>query len=130
MSHSVLRRLVLASMLTFAGIASAAVGTPGKQNYADYALPPVDSFTAFTFHSWTPVSDNQLVVWTQFNEAYLVTVWKSCLDLKFAWNIGIQRTLNSVTKFDKVLVGNDRCPIESIQPIDLKRMKTDREAAR
>lgn len=98
--------------------------------YTDYALAPVERFNAFTLHSWLAVSDHELVVWTTFREAYLLTVWPMCMELPFAQRIAIRRSMGSVTKFDQVLVGRDRCPIERIQPLDLKRMDADRAAMR
>jgi hypothetical protein len=104
---------------------------PEVERYSKYALAPVDSFTAFSFDSWTPLSRTKLVIWPRFNEAYLVTVWDTCFDLNFAQHIGVSRTGASVTKFDKVLVGRHQsCPISEIRPIDLKKMKADREAAK
>jgi hypothetical protein len=36
----------------------------------------------------------------------------------------------SVSRFDKVKVGRDTCPIREIRPIDVKQMKADAAAAR
>jgi hypothetical protein len=33
------------------------------------------------------------------------------------------------SRFDEVIVGDDRCRIETIQPIDLARMNEERDAA-
>ena len=71
---------------------------------------------------------NQVVVWTQINDAYLITVWDSCQDLNFAPRIGIKSIGNTVSRLDSIRVGRDRCPIQEIQPIDVKRYKADRAA--
>ena len=39
---------------------------------AEYAGTPIERFTAFDLDGWTPVSRNQLVVWSGPNEAYLL----------------------------------------------------------
>jgi hypothetical protein len=103
---------------------------PAVERYSKYALAPVDSFVAFRLDSWTALSRNQLLIWPHFNEAYLVTVWDTCFDLPFAERIGVEKTGSSVTKFDKIIVGRDRCPISEIRPIDLKKMKADQAAAK
>ena len=51
------------------------------------------------------------------------------LRLNFANVIGVTSTTNTISKFDKVRVGNDVCPISEIRPIDVKQMKADRRAA-
>ena len=104
-------------------------GDDASQRYVDYAGAPVDHFTAFRLDGWTPVSRNRLVVWNGVNEAYLVTVWDTCRDLQFADHIGVSSTTNTVSHFEHVTVGRDRCPISEIRPIDVKQMKADQAAA-
>lgn len=105
-------------------------GEDASQKYVDYAGAPVDSFTSFNINGWTPVSRDQLVVWTGVNEAYLLKVWNTCQDLQFADRVSITSTTRTISKFEKVRVGRDQCPIEEIRPIDIKQMKADRAAAR
>jgi hypothetical protein len=105
-------------------------GEDTSQKYVDYAGAPVDSFTTFNINGWTPVSRDQLVVWTGVNEAYLLKVWSTCQDLLFAERVAITSTTRTISKFEKVRVGRDQCPIEEIRPIDIKQMKADRAAAR
>jgi hypothetical protein len=89
------------------------------ERYQPYLGAPIDRFVAFRFDSWESVGRNQLVIWTRFNEAYLIKVWDTCRDLVFAQRIGIKSTGSSVTRFDSVRVGPDSCPIEEIRPIDI-----------
>jgi hypothetical protein len=98
--------------------------------YRPYIGAPIDSFTAFRFDGWEVVGRNQVVIWTGVNDAYLVTVWDTCRDLNFVQRIGISSTGHSVSRFETLHVGQDRCPIESIRPIDMHRYKEDRAAAR
>ena len=81
-----------------------------------------------TFEGWTAVEDKQLVVRTAFNKAYLLKVSGFCPDLKFAMTIGVTSFAGQVDKFEKVIVGKDKCLISEIRPIDVTRMKADSKA--
>lgn len=116
--------VALAAVL-FAGCAN----TP-KLNYNEYAGEPVQSFYMPSFDGWTSVSKDQLVVWTSQNKAYLINVTGYCPDLQFANRIAVTSTGSSVDKFEKVIVGRDRCFIDTIRPIDVKQMKEDRKLLR
>lgn len=99
--------------------------------YTDYAGEPVDNITTMRgVDSWTPVSRNQLVIWTGINEAWLLTIWDNCPDLMFAQGVRITQTGRSISRFEKVMVGRDSCPIREIRPVDVKQMRSDRKAAR
>lgn len=98
--------------------------------YRPYVGAPIDNFTAFSFHGWELAGHDQVVIWTGVNEAYLVTVWDTCPNLDFAQGIGISSTNHAVSRSETLRVGRDRCPIESIRPIDIRRYKEDRAAAR
>ncbi|MCS6947203.1 MAG: DUF6491 family protein [Steroidobacteraceae bacterium] len=131
-----MKTLRLIPIFALALLTSACASTIGQmrgespsERYRQYAGEPIERFTAFDITGWTPVSRNELVVWTGVNDAYLVKVWDTCRDLQFAERIGVTRTANSVSKFESVRVGRDRCPINEIRPIDVKQMKADRAAA-
>src|SRR5690349_2063271 len=109
----------------FAGCA-----TNPKLDYTDYAGEPVKSFYMSHFDGWSAVSKDQLVVWTDINKAYLLDVTGYCPDLQYANAIAVTSTANTVDKFEKVIVGKDRCFINTIRPVDLKQMKADRKLMR
>jgi Family of unknown function (DUF6491) len=94
--------------------------------YLNYAGAPVDDFFSFRLDSWEAVSANQLVLWSDVNKAYLLQVWDSCPDLKFAFRIGVTSTAHRISRLDSVSVDHQRCPIVAIRPIDVKKMKADR----
>ena len=99
--------------------------------YTDYAGDPVDTVdTMGRVTGWSSVSRTQLVIWTGLNEAWLIKVWDTCPDLMFSDNISVSRTGSRITKFDRVLVGAERCQITEIRPVDVKQMKADRAAAK
>lgn len=99
-------------------------------SYANYAGEPIERFTAFDIDGWTPVDRNRVVLWTGVNEAFLVKVWDNCRDLQFADAIAVTRTASSVSRFESLRVGADRCPISEIRRVDVKQMRADRRAAR
>jgi hypothetical protein len=108
----------------------AGCATGPKLDYTDYAGEPVRSFYMSSFDGWTVVSKDRLVVWTGLNKAYLLTVTGYCPDLQYANAIAVTSTASTVDKFEKVIVGRDRCFINEIRPLDTKQMKEDRKLLR
>ncbi len=98
-----------------------------KLDYREYAGEPVKSFDLYRFDGWSAVSKDQLVVWSGFDKAYLIKVTGYCPDLQYATAIGVTSTANQVDKFEKVIVGRDKCLINEIRPVDTKQMKADRK---
>jgi hypothetical protein len=94
--------------------------------YLAYAGEPVRQFNSFGLHSWTPLARDKLLLWTGVNDAWLLTVWDTCRDLQFANAIKVTSTGSSISTFDSVRVGRDRCPIKEIRPVDVKAMKEAR----
>jgi hypothetical protein len=60
----------------------------------------------------------------------LLKVWDTCRDLTFANAISVTRAGRQVSRFDTVLVGEERCQITEIRAVDVKQMKSDRKAAK
>ena len=121
-------------LLVAAALLASCSGIPLKQREAAerarfeaYAGKPVDHFTWFThYDGWEPISRNQLVVWTDINQAYLVTVFSPCTDLMFATRIGLTSTADTVyAHFDSVRAEGWRCIIDTIRPVDYRRMEHD-----
>jgi Family of unknown function (DUF6491) len=122
---------VLAAAAVVGAALLAGCATKGPQlDYTDYAGEPVKSFYMNNFDGWTVVSKDQLVVWTGLNKAYLLSITGYCPDLQFANTIAVTSTANTVDKFEKVIVGRDRCFIQEIRPLDTKLMKEDRKLIR
>jgi hypothetical protein len=124
----------ISTLATFSSVCAAALLTGcasgPKLNYTEYAGEPVKSFYMSNFDGWSAVSRDQLVVWTGLNKAYLLKIEGYCPDLQFANAIAVTSTANTVDKFEKVLVGRDRCLINEIRPLDVKQMKADRKIMR
>ena len=120
---------VLASLAVAAALLTGCATGP-KLNYSEYAGEPVKSFYMSNFDGWSAVSRDQLVVYAGLNKAYLLKVEGYCPDLQFANTIAVTSTANTVDKFEKVIVGRDRCLIREIRPLDVKQMKEDRKIIR
>jgi len=119
-----------ATVSTMAAALLAGCASAPKLDYTDYAGEPVKSFYMGNFDGWSAVSRDQLVVWASFNKAYLLTVTGYCPDLQFAQAIAVTSTGNTVDRFEKVIVGRDRCLISEIRPLDTKQIKEDRKLLR
>ena len=117
----------LAAAALLAGCASL---KKSQLDYHEYTGEPVKSFYMSNFDGWAPVSKDELVVWAGINKAYMLKVSGYCPDLQFATAIAVTSTANTVDKFEKVIVGKDRCFIQEIRPVDVKQMKADRKILR
>jgi len=129
MKISVVATLLAATALSGCAATLAKLNGP-KLDYTEYAGEPVKSFYLGHYDGWTAVSKDQLVLWSGVNKAYLLTVTGYCPDLEFADRIAVTSTGSTVDKFEKVIVGRDRCLIKEIRPIDTKQMKEDRKLLR
>jgi hypothetical protein len=121
------------SLLMTAAAAAALSGcalNKSQLDYHEYTGEPVKSFYMSNFDGWAPVSKDEIVVWSGINKAYLLKVTGYCPDLQFAHAIAVTSTANTVDKFEKVIVGRDRCFIQEIRPVDVKQMKADRKLLR
>jgi hypothetical protein len=125
--------------LLAAALLASCSGIPLKQREAAersrleaYAGRPVEHFTWLThYNGWEPISPDQLVVWTDINDAYLITVFHPCTDLMFARRIELTSSGDTVyAHFDAVKAQGWRCMINTIQPVDYLRMQHDLRAQR
>jgi hypothetical protein len=100
--------------------------------YAAAAGAPVRSFHFFNLYSWEPLGDSQVAVYTQVNRAWLLDV-SICQNLEFTNAIGLTSFGGDVSvNFDKVLVGHGYppCFITKIRPVDVAKLKLERQAQR
>ena len=129
-----MNRRIIACLAILALAACATSGTrrpaPPDLNYSQYAGAELSDFFYFRVDGWEVVGRDQLILWTGMRDAYLLKVWEPCSELQFAFTLGFTSRLNHVTRFDKVLVGRDVCPIASIRKLDTVRLKADRLKAR
>lgn len=130
-------RLMLVAILAVVLLAACASGPrrvetdESLERYQSYAGEPVGEFTFTRIDSWESLDDSHIVLRTGPNDAYLLTVYATCRDLRFAHTIGIVSAMgHTLSRFDKVRVGRDTCPIREIRPLDVRQMKADAEALR
>jgi hypothetical protein len=77
----------------------------------------VDSFLMMHAHlrSWTPVSDDKVIVWPTPFDPYLIELAYPSHDLRFANAIGVTSMGHRVyAKFDAVKIAGFRYPIDNI----------------
>ncbi len=124
-----MKGLLTAAALAIAALSAGCANQPNL-DFREYAGEPVKSFYMPQLDGWAAVSKNQLVVWAGANKAYLLEVSGYCPDLQFANTIAVTSTGSTVDKFEKVIVGRDRCLIKTIRPVDVKQMREDRKLIR
>jgi hypothetical protein len=109
------------------GCATAAAASPAPtlETYLQYAGPPIDSFTYLgRYDGFRTLGGRDVVIWTNINDAYLIRVMNPCIELPFANAVKLTSSVKTVTRsVDAVLVGGDRCRIESIRHVDYRAMK-------
>lgn len=129
-SIKVLLAAMLSAMLLI-GCASTRMDSSQKlAMYRANAGEPVRSFQFFgRLHSWTPLGDRVLAVWTRPREAWLLELSGSCPDLAYAHSVAITSSLNSVqARFDRVRpIGAGSmtipCQIGEIRPLDVDALR-------
>jgi len=106
-------------------------GDAPPDEYLPYAGAPVDEFHFFRLYDWQRAGKDRVVLWTDPGRAYLVTVMPPCIELDFTEYLGVSSTVQTVSRFEALFPGHrDRCPIDEIRPLDIKRLNADRAAAR
>lgn len=138
LTEALMKRMTLTSLLALT-LLSACSSLPQREagaelaRYTPYLGAPVPQFNMYTrYDGWSTVDNNHVVIRTNVDEAYLLTVAPMCDQLPFAIRLGIQsRIRNTVASgFDSIRVGRQRCLITEIRPVNYKQMKTDLAAER
>ena len=118
--------------LLFAAVAGMAQAKHHGPDYAAYAGEPIPEFKFSQLYNWQRTGDKQMVVWTKPSTAYLLTLRHNCDALSGRVTVeiggvdGIQGRLQAGSGY--VIVGQLRCQVDTIQPLDLARMKADKNA--
>ena len=125
-----LRIIVLC--LSLALLSLAAQAKHSRIDYAAYAGDPIPEFRFTKLYNWQRTGDRTVVVWTKPSTAYLLTTRNNCDALSGRVTVaiggvdGIEGRLQAGS--GDIIVGQLRCRVMSIQPLDLKRLKADRVA--
>ena len=96
--------------------------------YTSYAGESVSQIHRYThFDSWTPIDNEHLVVHTNVNQAYLLTLAPPCIDLPFATGLRVKTRFPNVIEkgFDSIRVGREDCRILDIHTLNYKQMQAD-----
>lgn len=124
---------------------AACASVPGKadaqpsakvQTYLDHAGESVESFRLMGhINSWNSLADDKLLVRTGVQDAYLLSVDSTCLNLEFANRIALTTSLGNrvqsgfdYVRFDDGFQGQ-RCRITDIRPVDAKAARDALKAA-
>jgi hypothetical protein len=128
----------LMALMSVVGLMAGCVAPPpskadlaAETSFLQYAGPPIESFTYLgRYTEFRTLGNKGLVIWTNYNDAYLIHVLDPCLQLRFANRIGLTSTSKTVNRhFDFVIADHERCRIDTIQHIDYAAMKKARSAA-
>jgi hypothetical protein len=101
--------------------------------YSAYSGEPVTQFNMYSrFDSWSAVDNDHVLIHTNVNESYLLTVAPGCFQLPFATSIALTSKFPNTVQsgFDSVRVGRETCRITEIRPVNYKQMKADLAAAK
>jgi hypothetical protein len=127
------RTLVLfaaAATLVAAGTASA--GSRGT-DYAAYAGDPIKEIRYYQIYNWQRSTDKQVVLWTKPSTAYVLELRNRCYELGGPRAViqvgGVAATPGRLSVNDDLIVGDMKCKISAIRPVDLEAIKRDRKSA-
>jgi hypothetical protein len=128
-------RFVTAAILLSVTVLSACSGIPRRESdqqmlarYSQYAGDPVSEFHTFgSYNSWTPIDNHHVVIQTNINDAYLVTVFEPCINLPFATRLAVTSRFPNVVSsgFDSIRVGRETCRISEIRPVNYRQLRAD-----
>ena len=127
-----LRNLLLGLSLALVGLSAQAGYT--RIDYAAYAGDPIPAFKFSQLYNWQRTGDKTMVVWTKPSTAYLLTLRNNCNALSGRATVeiggvdGIEGRLQA--GMGDVIIGQMRCRVMAIQPLDLVRLKADRDVAK
>lgn len=122
--------LVAVSILALSACASVSAKSVDYVQYAGAAIPEVRFQQGL--YNWQRIDDKSVVVWTRPSEAYLLTLKPSCTELRMTHAVAVSdrdgTSGRMVAGSTDLLAGIMRCRIETIQPIDQKRLEADRKS--
>ncbi len=123
--------IILTAALAATLAASASAGTHAeRKDYAAYAGESIPQFNFTQLYNWQRTGDKSMVVWTKPSTAYLLSLAHNCDALSGRATVelggvdGMRGRLQAGS--GDVIVGQMRCRVTRIQPIDLKAMKLAR----
>ena len=121
---------MFAAALALAAAGHAAAG--GKAiDYAAYAGEPVPQINYFQLYNWQRSTDKQVVLWTKPSAAYVLDLRNKCFELRGPRAViqvgGVAAIPGRLSVNDDLIVGEMKCKIGAIRPIDLEAVKSARK---
>lgn len=108
-----------------------------RAQYERFAGAPVDQVVAFNIDRFQTFGDNALAVWAGASRAWLITLRGPCTGLDRQFKVGFSSSGNviyarhdAVTFVDQPSRMLQRCPIDTIRPVDYPALRAARRAER
>lgn len=100
---------------------------PTTDDYRRYVRGNVPAFNSSGVTDWDAPDPQHVVVWTSPAEAYLLTLVGACFGLESASTILLSADGGVVRPgAAAVMVGAERCRIQTVDKLDARAMKADR----
>ncbi len=125
--------LTLAALLASGCASTGESKAKEKVDYAPYVSGEVQQISSNFVSGWEEAGDNQVVMHLSPNRAYLLTLFGPCFHLDFSHRIAFTSDGSNIRSgIDSIYTDYDRerCRIQRIQSLDMKRLKADREKAK
>ena len=116
--------------LLLAAVGGVAEAKRPTTDYTAYAGDPVAGFKYHHLYDLRRANDRQVVVFTRPSTAYLLTLQDNCemLPGRMVFKIGgVAAAMNrGPAGSNALLIGSLHCRVQTIQPLDVARMKAER----
>lgn len=100
---------------------------PTTDDYRRYVRGNVPAFNSSSVTDWDAPDPQHVVVWTSPAEAYLLTLVGACFGLESASTILLSADGGVVRPgAAAVMVGAERCRIQTVDKLDARAMKADK----
>ncbi len=98
-------------------------GSRDLATYEHAAMAEVQQMPMTSLLDWQALDGSSLVVWTSNDKPWLLTMNRDCPGLTQASELKLSASAGMVTTHtDAVEIGNERCSISKIQPVDYKKV--------
>jgi hypothetical protein len=118
--------MILAALLAACAGAGERSERPGEV-YLKHAGEPVDRVRYGSVRGWQPVGDDAVLLDFGSRGHYLFELSLNCrMDARSASTIALETQMRStVSRFDTIVVGRERCTIQDIRPVDYEAARAE-----